>query len=146
MQNFGCNLPPISKYGLNINFFWIFFQTYILRSYSQEVCHLVFSIPCVLPRCSLIYWLLLTKNDKKLNKHLPFRPISTILGRKVDIVGHYFFNLHVKLSTRINDLFGLATFILSHFPVWSDWNSLASTYFSNSLNNNLKIRGKKKLN
>ena len=25
---FGCNLPPISKYWLNINFFWIFFVNY----------------------------------------------------------------------------------------------------------------------
>ena len=29
------------------------------------------------------------KNDKKLNKNLRFYPISTILGKKVNIVGHY---------------------------------------------------------
>ena len=37
--------------------------------------------------------LLLAKNGQKLNTNLRFDPISTILGRKMDIVGHYLLNL-----------------------------------------------------
>ena len=35
---------------------------------------------------------------KKLNKKLRFGPISTILGRKVDIVGRYLLNLYVAME------------------------------------------------
>ena len=38
------------------------------------------------------------KNDKKLNKNVQFNPMSTILGRKVDIVGHYLLNLYVVME------------------------------------------------
>ena len=38
------------------------------------------------------------KNNKQLNKHLRLDPVSTILGWKVDIVGHYLRNLYVAIE------------------------------------------------
>ena len=52
LAKFGCNLPPISKYWLNINLFWIFIVNYKWfdkklsnpddRSFKQEVAEEIF--------------------------------------------------------------------------------------------------------
>ena len=41
--------------------------------------------------------LFLANNDKSLNNNLVFGPISTILGRKVDIVGQCVLNLYFPM-------------------------------------------------
>ena len=46
--------------------------------------------------------LLLAKKWQNILKNLWFRPISTIFGRKVDIVGHYFCNLYVAMEIVTN--------------------------------------------
>ena len=68
--------------------------------------------------------LFLANNDKSLNNNLVFGPISTILGRKVDIVGQCVLNLyisHVDYHMTLQDGVLLAFINLLDFPLNSQW-------------------------